>query len=133
MVDAEMIGLDREAQVVYLSTGGSLSYEILVLTAGLQDQALKRITRSAEIDAPVVTLEELVSELEPSFAETLSSCIVYGATLEAYQVRSIPSLVLACLSSGCPAAGRVFASALPRRVDLVRPVEPDSRVCRPSQ
>eukprot|EP00873_Tetraselmis_striata_P013731 jgi/Tetstr1/433995/TSEL_023169.t1 len=128
MVDAEMIGLDREAQVVYLSTGGSLSYEILVLTAGLQDQALKRITRSAEIDAPVVTLEELVSELEPSFAETLSSCIVYGATLEAYQAMEVLTArgcVLDAITHVLPPEGHVGPSfvvpVLAKKIELDLP------------
>lgn len=81
-----MVGLDREERVIYLMDGTAISYEALVLTAGLQDQSLKKLNRGAELNAPVVTLEELISELEEPFAQSLTNCIVYGATMEAYQV-----------------------------------------------
>lgn len=38
VLDAEMIGLDRDERVLALSNGGQLSYDYLLITCGLQEQ-----------------------------------------------------------------------------------------------
>ncbi len=38
LVDAELVGLDREQRLVELSDGATLAYDVLLVTAGLQEQ-----------------------------------------------------------------------------------------------
>jgi hypothetical protein len=80
VVNNAMVGLDREARLVHLNDDTTLSYEMLVLASGHQDQTRHRLGASEAL--PVERLNDLVSNLSPEDAAALRGVIVYGDTLE---------------------------------------------------
>ena len=75
-IDAELVGLDRQQRVAVLSTGQQLRYSLLLLTAGLQDQTLARITAGDEAEgAPVAGAQDLAELTSEVSEEAVQKCI----------------------------------------------------------
>lgn len=81
VVDAAMVGLDRDTRNVYLDDDTALPYEMLVLATGRRDQTRFRL--AAAEDLPVERLGDLAANLTPEEAGDLDGVVVYGDTLEA--------------------------------------------------
>ena len=116
------MGLDRQQRVAVLSTGQQLRYSLLLLTAGLQDQTLARITAGDEAEGAPVASAQALAELTCEVSEeALQKCIrsqvarqglVNPAQLlhcvQALQLQSSLSRHLACLPAGSSQDGQLY-------------------------
>ncbi|GIL72909.1 hypothetical protein Vretifemale_3052 [Volvox reticuliferus] len=90
LLDAEMTGLERDSHIIHLSDNSQLSYNQLVIAAGLQDQSRYRF---AEVDPEVagllVTELELAADFTMNDALVMNNILVYGSGLGAYHALSV--------------------------------------------
>ncbi|MEW5309849.1 MAG: hypothetical protein WDW38_001700 [Sanguina aurantia] len=85
VLDAEMIGLDREGKLLELSDGTSLPYGFLVIATGLQDQTLNRCSAlDPDVAATMLSADDLAADFTVGDANVMSSIVVYGNTLGSY-------------------------------------------------
>ncbi|MEW5303374.1 MAG: hypothetical protein WDW36_006075 [Sanguina aurantia] len=85
VLDAEMIGLDREAKLLDLSDGTSLPYGYLVIATGLQDQTPNRFSAlDPDVAATMLSADDLAADFTVGDANVMSSILVYGDTLGSY-------------------------------------------------
>ena len=98
LVDAAVVGLDREGRCVYLDDDSMLMYEMLVLVPGRGDQTRHRLGLTLEDETPVERVVDLMANLTKEDAERLKAVIVYGDTMEAM------GAVRRLLTAGVPAA-----------------------------
>ncbi|GLC35782.1 Cilia- and flagella-associated protein 61 [Pleodorina starrii] len=90
LLDAEMTGLEREPRVVHLSDNSALSYNQLVITAGLQDQSRYRFADAdPEVAGLLVTELELAADFSMNDALVMNDIVVYGGGLGAYHALSV--------------------------------------------
>ena len=106
IVDAELVGLDRDDHSIALSDGSILAYEVLLLTPELRDQTCTSLGISiASAKGSVMRYEDLVESFDTKRASSVETVIVFGSTIEAYrsihflQMRGLPSEKIVWLKS----------------------------------
>lgn len=78
ILDAEMVGLDRQERVSILSDGREVQYGLLLLTAGLQDPTVVRLAQLPETQgAPIMEVRD-VQNLEHEVCALASDCEIIG-------------------------------------------------------
>lgn len=77
----------RAVKTVQLSTHQDLQYDVLVLTAGLQDQTLHSIKASGVSSA--VSVPELTGAFTAADTAGMTDILVYGHTLAAYDALTL--------------------------------------------
>ncbi|KAG1678295.1 hypothetical protein FOA52_013916 [Chlamydomonas sp. UWO 241] len=90
LVDAELVGLDAGQRLAELSDGGVLSYDLLLLTCGLQEQTRATVGEAdPEVAGAVVNVMELNADFTLEDAARMLDIVVYGDSLEAYHALSV--------------------------------------------
>eukprot|EP00201_Polytomella_parva_P014701 CAMPEP_0175050738 /NCGR_PEP_ID=MMETSP0052_2-20121109/7419_1 /TAXON_ID=51329 ORGANISM="Polytomella parva, Strain SAG 63-3" /NCGR_SAMPLE_ID=MMETSP0052_2 /ASSEMBLY_ACC=CAM_ASM_000194 /LENGTH=970 /DNA_ID=CAMNT_0016314961 /DNA_START=32 /DNA_END=2941 /DNA_ORIENTATION=+ len=85
LLDAEMVGLNRERCLLDLSDDSQIAYDILLVAAGVQDQSRYALVDACpEIAGILVTDLELAANFTKEDALTMNNILVYGNSLQSY-------------------------------------------------
>jgi hypothetical protein len=90
LLDAELIGLDAQQQVIELSDGTQQQYDLLLVACGVQEQTRSFVAETdPELAGAVVNAQELAADFSLEDAARMRDIVVYGNTLDAYHAMSI--------------------------------------------
>lgn len=90
LLDAEVVGLDREGRVIELSDGSQLAYDVMLVACGMQEQTCNTFAETdLEVAGAIITSLELAADFSIGDATAMERIVVYGNTLEAYHALSV--------------------------------------------
>jgi len=110
IVDDVLIGIDRESRILSLASGHQVTYGVLLLAPGIQDQTIVRL--SDEINAfveeyhtrpPIIAVHELDSALTPDVVADLTDSATRGR----------PTVVFGESEAAVEAVHKLLAAGLP--------------------